>query len=313
MALTNTGTDVAIAKALSELNCKIRKLGSGGGSGTSDATEATLQAILSELRDNNSLNEILVTDTAGVVHIRRTTVDADTGVITTQYLNPQTQAVSVPTFPIVSSTSSIADTEFFPARLIATPTDTFFVRSFFDGTTTTYTRVDTGATIANNLFEPFSSTDDWELLEVELVDDVAGNGTGAIVPYSELYKVAVDGTRTLIATVDNKGANYTLLGTRRSANEIGLPTKTAANQLLLDGASWSPSAMTSIFSYIVISVASALTPPTYKGSNNVSVPLFAGESGEYNVIDGTTSFSSTNILITAQAGDKIKISYSEIV
>lgn len=154
---------------------------------------------------------------------------------------------------------------------------------------------------------------DWELLEVELVDDQANDGTGAIIPYSELYKVDPDGTRTLIATVDQKGANYTLVGTRRSASEIGVLAKTGANQFVLRGpATWSPTEAMQQFMYAVINIATPLVPPTYRGSNNVVSELFDSESSEYIVLSGTDKFDVTNIQITANTGDIIKISYNEI-
>ena len=154
---------------------------------------------------------------------------------------------------------------------------------------------------------------DWELLEVELIDDVVGNASGLLIPYSELYTVARDGVRTLISILDNSGATYIPVGTRRIPSELGVPAMTGANQIVIDGTTWTPSPMVVIFSYVVLAVANPLTPPTYKGSNNIPVPMFIGESGSFEVIDGTTNFSNSNIVITAQSGDRIKISYSEVV
>ena len=52
------------------------------------------------LNNPPQISESTVTDTANVVHIRRTTTSS-TGQVSTIYLNPQTNQPSSPTFPLV--------------------------------------------------------------------------------------------------------------------------------------------------------------------------------------------------------------------
>jgi hypothetical protein len=92
-------------------NKMLRKLdnvssGSGGGSGDASATNQltaniTLQGILSELQNDSGIAESVVKDSSDIVHIRRTEVNQDTGVKTTTYINPTTEAPTTPTFPLV--------------------------------------------------------------------------------------------------------------------------------------------------------------------------------------------------------------------
>ena len=160
------------------------------------------------------------------------------------------------------------------------------------------------------------STDinDWELLKVELIDDVANDGTGALVPFNDIYSIEKDGTKTLILTLDNKGLNYTVLGTKRTFEELGNTAKTSARATVLNGiGSWSPSVTTSVFSYYVVAVGNIATPPTFTDSSGNVTPLYEGENNIYEVLDDTINFDITNISIDTLAGDIVKISFSEIV
>lgn len=81
--------------------------GGGGGGGTGDASALNqtqminrLTEIRDELQDDNLLQENVVLDDVDVVHVRRTTVNSDDGTVTTTYINPQSGAVTTPTFPL---------------------------------------------------------------------------------------------------------------------------------------------------------------------------------------------------------------------
>ena len=194
------------------------------------------------------------------------------------------------------------------AQLVSPPYTPIMVLSSYNNTTsiTTYTRLDTGTTITQGDFEPIK---DLELLEVELVDDVAGDGTGLIIPYSELYTVDADGTRSLIAVVDNKGADYNLLGTRRSASEIGTPAKTISQTFVVSGANWSPTSSMTSFQIVPISISGA---STYTDSVGSTVPLFEGVIFGVNQIEGTTQIDTSLIELVIAFGDTVFINTTSI-
>lgn len=89
-----------------------KSFSSGGtGGGTGDASEASLVAILNELKDDKGIASNIVLDANGTLLFREASVNQDTGVVTYRYINengnPQTPVLpfqvdnSDPTFEII--------------------------------------------------------------------------------------------------------------------------------------------------------------------------------------------------------------------
>lgn len=171
-----------------------------------------------------------------------------------------------------------------------------------------YTVAPGGAAYAlTGTVEP-ASVSSGEVITVAKIDDVAGDQTGALVNYVQLFLAGADGTTTLIGTkTQDLSADYTVLGTPRNATEIGVNAKTAAFQETLPVGVWVPGALVDSFTYAVFTVGDTLNPPTFTDSDGNVDDLFAGESPGYTIISDTVSFDTTNIKITVNAGDVVKV------
>ena len=127
MPHTGQSKDLQVIKRLlhkvANATCNITP--GGGGGGTGDASEATLLNILAELQNDIGITETQVFDSAGIAFIRRTELDLTTGVRTTTYLDPQTNAVSTPTFPLSGATG---DSTTFNEELVVDDNGDVFIR-----------------------------------------------------------------------------------------------------------------------------------------------------------------------------------------
>ena len=119
----------------------------------------------------------------------------------------------------------------------------------------------TGSVVTPTFPLKTSDTSNWELLQVDLIDDVVGDESGDLINYSDFYVVLDDGTRTLLFTLDEKGQPYILQGTSKSISEIGTNLKTSAEQLVLTGGNWIPTGDITSFSYSVITVGDTNNRP----------------------------------------------------
>jgi hypothetical protein len=155
---------------------------------------------------------------------------------------------------------------------------------------------------------PSSSSQDWELYDIEWVDVNGAN----LTEFTELWKIDELGVRTLIATLDETGLPYTITGVKTLKKNVGTVTTTKQGQITLNGGTWNPTLLMTDYSYTVIKVNSTSNPPTFKDSINIVNDLYEGESASYQLISGTDSFDITNVEIEANAGDIIKIYYTSI-
>jgi hypothetical protein len=152
------------------------------------------------------------------------------------------------------------------------------------------------------------TSNDWKLYDIEWIDV-----NGAILTeFTELWAIDFAGVKTLLATLAEDGTPYTLTGTKTLKKNIGTTAPTKQGQITLNGSTWSPTSNIESYSYAVIKVNNILTPPTFTDSNNITNDLYEGESATYSTIIGTTYFDVTNVEISANAGDIIKIYYTAI-
>ena len=178
--------------------------------------------------------------------------------------------------------------------------------TFSDGTTGWFT--DGAGTTAAPTPDISSSSEDFEILAVRKIDDVAGDQSGDLINYTEIRAVdEATGVTTLLSTLtEDLSAPYAIVGTPRNESEIGVAAKTGVFTQIVSGA-WTVPPLTESFGYIVITVSDPATPPTFTDSDGVVTPLYAGESLNFSLADGTHEIAQPNITITAGAGDTVKV------
>lgn len=188
------------------------------------------------------------------------------------------------------------------------------------------TRTDTGApaitalnldgsayTGAVNALESCAGTGDIEDVVCEtMVDDVAGDGTGALTNYVRLVRRTVNGntgavTTTVIGNYTDCTAQtaYTVLGTARAG------ATTVTDQLrftVTNGATWSPpSGLRSYTLRVETNTSGAIT---YLDSNGTTTDLAAGEAVSWDA-DVNGVFHDAPVLTTG-TGDVVVVTATQI-
>ncbi|MEM9526921.1 MAG: hypothetical protein AAGA31_09950, partial [Bacteroidota bacterium] len=148
-----------------------------------------------------------------------------------------------------------------------------------------------------------------ETITVAKVDDVAGDQSGDLINYVEVRLIDPEtGATTLVATkTEDLSADYTVQGTPRNGSEIGVNARTAPFQETLPVGTWMPSLLVDSFAYAVYTVADTLNPPTFTDSDGNTDSLFEGESANFSLSDNTEALNTTNIQITVNSGDVVKV------
>ncbi len=291
--------------------------------GAGDASEATLQDILAELRDDQAITENLVQDTAGVIHIRRTIVNQDTGAITTEYLDPQTNLVSTPTFPLASPDAGI-EIEFLSAQTVDTTKTPILVRSSTTGAVTTYTRVDTGAALAVTDFEALDEYD-YEL-DPRWEDTSVANDFTTLVPMYIQFKInRRTGERTINGYFEKDEITPYTLNTPDGcrlykSDEIGDDART--NVVIFDlapNSNWVVPAGIYSWSVLIDAVGDTANPPTITtfvdpndAATAITARLRSNMAASVNKEDGTVMLVPGVIIQSNNAGDDIQITYTNL-
>lgn len=172
----------------------------------------------------------------------------------------------------------------------------------------------TNVTIPNPL--PVTLDTTYDITQQCLVDDVAGDGTGQIVPFVRLTLLQVDNatgsvTSSLIGdfTDSTAATTYAAQGTARDADDVGTDAVTDQSRFLIqEGATWSPTA--DLRSYTIRVVTDTSGNITFTDSGGEITPLVAGETLSFDA-DVNEMFETSPVLTTG-TGDVVVVSATKI-